>query len=367
MISSGAKPPRALARAASLAIAAASTPLLSACGTATTGVHGRLAFEYRLGDRSFRTDRWIAAGSRVDLAAYAIAPKGRPRPSARPRAGSAVSSDRLEAAPVRAASSSRPEVAEVVSIERAIVRLHERTPGSAVLTVSTLGGDDQVVVRVAEVHRRAVEYEEGALVSSFAEGIAVVRGGTCRFRLRAYSAGGAELLGLGDPAPLAIEPAGAAALAPSAEDPARFDARFERAGDARLTPRGGSSLRIPVIDRGEVQSLALGWLSPARGVGLLDQPPAAALAGRGWPLAFVVRGARRDGSSPVLLGGAVTVRSLAPNTCAIGGDDIHLVQVFAAGACPIEARLGSVTARVDVPVEPPAEKRDPGGAPAPRR
>jgi hypothetical protein len=348
--------------------------LVAGCFTPTAGVYGTLAFEYRIEDELFghadATD-WLAPGTEVQLEVFAA--KGawarRLRRERQLREPDVMLHDALAPQPPRSSlersvvhrvSNDRPDVLEVLAQGPSGVRLRSVGPGTALLRIEADGGQDAIPIRVEPAHRAEVFHWGLEGLSGLER--AWLKGSTGRFVLRAWNANGDRLVGYGDPAPLAVSPAGAASVSRTPTDTAHIDVRFLRAGEVTLEPTRGKPLGVRVIDQQAILQLELrtskgGRLSST--VPMLT-PLADGTAGTDVPL-FVV--ARLADEKVLLLGSAVTVRAGPPAVCStisadeggtvrrVLGDGFEGVHLLAPGGCIVEASLpGGASARGEIAI-----------------
>lgn len=359
-------PTRLRRRAPGVLVAGALASLTTGC--LTVGKAGVLGFDYEARDRLFFREgpsTAIAVGGHVDINVYSKPPRPLLPLSGGelPRAREERDRSRFTEIEVRHALSSIPGVARVDAPAGSRVRVHGETAGQATLTFETERGVDTVEVRVAPAEAASVRHWVMEVLSKelFATGTAFVRGGTGRFLVEMLGPSGERVVGAGVTPPIAVEPAGAAWVAPIADgDLAHGEVRFDAAGLVELRTLRRDPLRVTVVDGGSVKGLELAFVD-----GRVQGLEAPSTVREGTNRGAIVRGVLDDGRRVVLLGDVARVESATPEVCTtpadeteVGrwtfGDGVTAVEAVKEGACRLVATLGALRAEVAVTVEPKA-------------
>lgn len=362
---------------ARVSVTAALVSLTTGC--VTLGKAGVLGFDYEARDRLLGRDgpgTAVAVGGHVDLNVYARRPPAlRPGEDADGLRGATKVDVRagLELVDVRRAMTSIPEVARLDEPAGPRVRVHGVSPGFADITVESDLGGDTVTLGVAEVDTASVEHWIAELLprERFSAEAAFVQGGTGRFALSMRDASGRAVVGAGIVPPVAVEPAGAASVAPIADGDLRHaELRFDRAGPVELRMRRRDPMRLLVVEASAVRAIEIVAIDLKKG-----EIGAPSVLREGGAAGVGVRGTLEDGRRVMLLGDVARVASSTPDVCAtpaevtervrlVLGDGAVVVDAIAPGACGLVATLGSLRAETSMAVEPKPEEPA-AGAPGP--
>lgn len=315
------------------AAALAAIVVLAACDAVQTGETGLLSFSWNEKERGVPVD--FDAPVAVGMTASVRVSRG-PGATAGPAAPT-----------ITAATSSAPEVLEVLSTRGETVTLRARAEGRATLSVTTDLGEDRIEVRAAGVHSVSL-YGPGFLFPEAPTPLGVV-GGRMLLPVAMRDLRASQVIGSG-PLPLAVtvEPAGAATL--DGEVSLGLVAPvFQRAGLVMLRPAAGDAFTTTVVAPADLVGLELRGLE---GRTQLDA---------GTRATAILRGLIADQRRVAGLDGVVSLAA-TPGVCAVHatpalGDGVHEVEGLAPGACELTATVAgegglSESWRLDVVAAP---------------
>lgn len=247
------------------------------------------------------------------------------------------------------ASSSAPDVVQIVGSEGSRVTVKARRRGNATLALETSRGASEIAVHVAEPASVELSHESVDLEPETPR--VFLRGGVARMRFVARDAGGRVLVGWGSPVPIRVDPPGAALVTTPEGSVDRVDVAIEDGEAIALRPLGGPAVEMAIVEPGGPLSV---------GVAALTTPPATeplVAMRRGEPRTVIVGVSTAEGRRVFGIVGRTRLVSHTPDTCEVEpaedwySEGAYNVKPIAAGECQIEAGFGEVGMALTVPVE----------------
>lgn len=298
--------------------------MVAACDTVDAGKNDILAFQW-------------------DVESQLIPPSFATNLAAGTRAGVRVLASETDTTGVNVihAESSNPAVVEVQGTAGNIITLEGIAPGTAEISVRSVGGDDVFDVSVSALGLIDLDHPGAVAAEADAKGMV---GGTARFRMVLKDASGGILIGQGEAVEdgITVDPSNALQLGAN-QEVGSLALTFSAPGTFTLTGTGDTALTMDVVADADVT--ALEWT----GLDNLTLPVGASSVG-------YLRGVTGEGDKVVGVAALATVTSSAPQICSITpnvrlGEGVYTIRGVSAGACQITASLGERADTAPVTIE----------------
>ncbi|MGM0557906.1 MAG: pilus assembly protein N-terminal domain-containing protein [Myxococcota bacterium] len=327
-----------------LAILAAAA---SACAP-TAGKHGELGFTYAAEDSIGYVSprRALARGCQADIVAYAS--------DAKEDKTDIVWGDEVlrqaKRIDVEGATSSNPQVLEVLGTDGARVRLLGKSVGASELHVVTAGGEDVIDVDVAETHRVELAHLAWESEKATPAKTVLMQGGTVHFTLSRKDVDGRRLACYEPAGAVDVEPADAVDIVNRDRDMGHLRLSVAAPERVSVVPSRGSGFDFETVSASDIRSVELDFVrgkeatgSPVLAVGKSDL--------------FRVDVRSKDGRYVLGLDGALEVTSQTPQICEtaslaqLTSDGLFAVRGLAAGTCKLSASLGDAAASRSIEIQ----------------
>lgn len=353
---------------------ALTTAVATSCTTGSTGAADRVRFEYRTSETLVpAAEEAIAEGAEVTIELQ----KNTAQQTGGPPGGA---SKQKSSGPFRvdSAKSSNPEVLRIVEVKGGsdppLLRVKAEKPGRARIEVESSNGPDRLAFRVGSVSR--VDVSPWLAPSNpkhvDADRVALLRGGTGRFRMTKYDEQGERLIGGGVEQYLEVEPSGSTTV--DVKDPASgsFDLVAEKTGSVQVRGRPSETpMEVDVVESDRVEALNLSIPSEGEARSKIADRVRPQLVAKHvkdafdkWPVThelperrgavLVAAATSENGARVVGLGGALEAKSATSQTCSVRlpgmeggrwvGDGVVLVVGKQSGLCRVKASLGDAEA-----------------------
>jgi hypothetical protein len=343
---------------------------VASCTTGTTGAADRVRFEYRNSEILVPSaEEGIAEGAEVAIELERSAAQNTGGPP-----GSGAGDENEGPFRVERAESSNPEVLRVVELEGGsdppLVRVKAESPGRARIEVESTNGPDRLAFRVGSVSR--VDVSPWLAPSDpkevDADRVALLQGGTGRFRMTKYDKRGSRLIGGGVEQYLEVEPSGSTRVDVHDPKSGSFELVAQETGSVRLRGRPSETdVEVDVVEPDRVEVLNLYAASEGDAASTIAdrmRPQRVATHRKDtfdrWPVTHALPERRAavlvavatsaDGARVVGLGGVLEARSETPQTCSVRipdleagrwvGDGLILAVGKQSGTCRVKASLG---------------------------